>query len=535
MDSAPNQGKAVLDGPGAIALGTLLSVIAVVLFQRSFASRVADLDSFYHLGHTAAYLRGSVFDTSFPWAGYSVIGAWGADLWWGFHVILLPFAWTWELPGSIQVAGVVLTSSLLAGVLWLAVKHRWVWPWLWPLFFFLAVPNVLYRHLMVRPHVLSLLATLVLLSALTRGRWKTAGIATALLVWVHASIFWMPVLVTLAYGTAALLDRRLAPRDEQPLRAWAAQPLGAVLGGIVVGLLLRPHPLATVRLIGVQIFQLLGEQSNALPLSFGGELIPLPAAALGPSAWLLLVPWVVAMAVLGWSVVGASGRLQELSREDRLLLVTSGLLSLVFLAVALAVAGRALMEWSAFATILVAMTWSRIPRTRGPRSWATGMTGLVTLLAVPWIVQWHGLNVRLNAFPDDHLRQVAAWMEERSEVGDVVFHAHWDNFAALFAWNTRNHYLGGMDPIFQFAYDPDLYWKHAHLAGGTMTATTCGTFLCGPGAEIDTHTSMVEDFNARWVLVEPRRNPALFEYLMRDVRFDLSLRTPGEAVFEVLR
>jgi hypothetical protein len=519
----------------AVAVGAALTLAAVVFFQRALAGRVADLDSFYHLGHASAYVQGSLLDTSFPWARYSVIGAWGADLWWGFHLLLAPFAAFWDLPGSIPVVGVVLTSCLLAGVLHLAVKHAWVWPWMWPLFFLVAVPNVLYRLLMVRPHVLSLLAVLVLLSALTRGRLRMAGVFSALLVWIHAGIFWMPVLVLLAYGGATLLDRRFVAGDGTPLPKRLLRPSLAVGSGIAAGILLRPHPLSTIRLVDVQIVQLLRGQADAVPLSFGGELIPLPAAALGPSSWVLLLPWALAMTVLIWSTSARSSRLEELPRGDRLLLFTSGALSLLFLTVALTVAGRALVEWAAFATILVATAWSRIPRSRGVRTRATGMTGLVAMVALPWIAGWHAMNIRLNALPADHLRQAATWMAERSEEGDVVFHAHWDNFAPLFGWNRTNHYLGGMDPIFQHAYDPELYWKHAHLARGAMTATTCGAFPCPPGAEVDTHTALVADFGARWVLVEPRRNPALFEYLTRDRRFDLSLRTRSEAVFEVLR
>jgi hypothetical protein len=406
---------------------------------------------------------------------------------------------------------------------------------MWPVFFLVAIPNVLYRLLMVRPHVLSLLAALALCSALSRRDWRLAALASGLLTWVHASIFWVPFVVLGAFGVAALADRRWAVGTPEPIWPRAAAPLGAVAGGAAAGLLLRPHPLATVKLVYVQIFQLFGERAEGLPLSFGGELIPLPVQALGPSAWLVLVAWAIALLFVGAAAWRRDGRLRELSLEDRLLMVGSGILSLTFLGVTLVVAGRAIVEWSAFATIFIAMAWSRIPTSPGRRSWATGMTGLIALLALPWISQWHALNVRLNALPDDHLRQAANWIQERSSEGDVVFHAHWDNFAALYGWNRQNHYLGGMDPIFQLAFDENLYWKHAHLAGGSMAATTCGSFPCEPGTEEDTHTVMVEDFDARWVLVEPARNPALFEYLAADPGFDLSLRTRGEAVFQILR
>jgi len=64
----------------------------VVMVHLSLVPRVADLDSFYHIGHAAAYLDGSIFDTSLPWATQSVIADKGADLWWGFHMVLTPFA-----------------------------------------------------------------------------------------------------------------------------------------------------------------------------------------------------------------------------------------------------------------------------------------------------------------------------------------------------------------------------------------------------------------------------------------------------------
>jgi len=43
-----------------------------------------------------------------------------------------------------------------------------------------------------------------------------------------------------------------------------------------------------------------------------------------------------------------------------------------------------------------------------------------------------------------------------------------------------------------------------------------------------------DDFGARWVLVEPRRNPRLSLYLLNDPRYGLALETQREAVFEVL-
>ena len=51
-----------------------------------------DPDVFYHFRHAELY--GSIteiFRTDFPWVHYSVISKLSSDLWYGFHVLIIPF------------------------------------------------------------------------------------------------------------------------------------------------------------------------------------------------------------------------------------------------------------------------------------------------------------------------------------------------------------------------------------------------------------------------------------------------------------
>jgi hypothetical protein len=50
----------------------------------------------------------------------------------------------------------------------------------------------------------------------------------------------------------------------------------------------------------------------------------------------------------------------------------------------------------------------------------------------------------------------------------------------------------------------------------------------------DSYLVIRDHFGARWVLVEPRRNPRLSLFLLGDPRFELALETQREAVFAVL-
>ena len=64
--------------------------------------------------------------------------------------------------------------------------------------------------------------------------------------------------------------------------------------------------------------------------------------------------------------------------------------------------------------------------------------------------------------------------------------------------------------------------------------STCDAFPCASGVATDTHAVLRDHFAARWVVVEPNRNPRSSPYLVNDRRYELALETEHEAVFEVL-
>ena len=513
----------------APSLPGIVLVLAVLAAHVTLFPKIADLDGFYHLGHAAVYAEGSVFDTSFPWASQSVMADEDADLWWGFHVALLPFTALGDVEWGVRVAALVLTFFLLGTFHWILRRHGVPGAAWWTLALLVAVPNVLFRLVMLRPHMLSLAGALLLLSVLVRGRWWQAFAISAGIAWMHLSLAWVAPAIAMAYGLVRSVERAVG----EPVGKTSVPPLTALWAtvlGIVAGWLLRPHPIDTLELAGVQIVRLLAEKATEEPLTFSVELYPLSPADLVRTSWLYLVVWLGALTSAGIALV--RGRLDGASGE-RALVVTALIVSGAFLMLAMISARRAIEQWVAFGVLalpflrgIVAPYWSR----RAVR----GVAILLLATHIGWGSWRHALNVELVASPPDTMAGVADFLAENSAPGDVVFHAKWDNFGPLFARNRANLYLGGMDPIFQLAHDPRLYWEFFYLSADLTVEWTCDAFPCANGGATDTHEVLTDHFGARWVVVEPRRNPRFALYLLNDARYRLAQETPREAVFEVL-
>ena len=517
------------DGGRWRALGAVL--VVVVAGHLSLFPKIADLDGFYHIGHAKAYLEGSFFDTSLPWATQSVIGDRGADLWWGFHVLIAPFALFDDPAVGIRLAALALTTVLGLTVLTVLNRHEVPGAGWWTAGFLVAVPNLFLRYLMVRPHVLSLAAALLLVSVLVRGRWWHVALLSGLIAWLHLSLFWIAPGLVAAYA----LTRIPIVIGSEPDSVDRSVPIGAAMAaalvGALAGWLLRPHPLQTALLLDVQLVRLFAQKATEEPLLFATELMPLGPIELARTSWLFLALWVAALALtLRWLTVGIVARMGQ---ERATLHVSAALVSVAFLGLAVLSARRAMEQWAAFGFLLLPLAWSfLLPHAARTR----GRPILLALLGahLAWGAWRHSLNVELVAFPGDALAEPAAFLEEHSRPGDIVFHAHWDNFGPLLAHNRTNRYLGGMDPIFQFAHDPQRYWEFFWMSADINVAWTCDAFPCADGVATDSHTVIRDHFGARWVLVEPRRNPRLSLELLRDPRYALALETRREALFEVL-
>lgn len=534
----------------------IIGTIGAIALLHLSAPNIPDPDSLYHIRHAWLYRTVSLFNSDFPWTYYSVLRTSSSDLWYGFHLSLIPFTYFGNLIVGVKVAGIFLTSILFFVYFWAAKRHRLRAPFLWPVLFFFAVPNALFQLLMVRPHMLSLALAILLFSFFIKGKWWQIFLAGLGLAFFHSSFFWVGFLIVflvfiLRY-LAGILKKDESPVTVLPRNEFAKQMLRgspqaahaswkfdvfkalSLLGGTATGFFLRPNPFSAVKLLYTQVFQLLFEKSGNLPLLFARELSPLSFSTLSKTSALFLLLWASAIIFLFWTVYKQRRLLRKVFLDQWVVLGSSGLFSLIFFFLSLFVARRSYIWWVSFGGIFIGAFYSYVLVLKERwKETASVIMAIFLLMMASYTAYQNGISMARNAMPPERLKEAALWLKDNTKQGEIVFNTHWDNFSALFFWNQNNFYIGGMDPIFQYVYSPSLYWKFHYLSKDEMVEKTCGVYPCEPAFQEDTYAVLVRDFNAKYVLVEKKRNPVFYQFLGLSPKFEKKFENSKEAIFLV--
>ncbi len=482
--------------------------LAVILFAAvlHFGYSIRpEADQLYHFRHAEIYLENGIFNSDFPWLPYSVIGKYGADIWYGFHLLLVPFTFFEDPILGLRFAGIFITSLLLLIFYWalnrLGVEKKYIWPFLFLFSGFFS----LFHMTTVRPHVLSLAFNILVFSfAITGSVWGVLGASFAV-VFLHLSLFWSTLLILGALAVSKFISKK----------SFDFRIILFSIGGLVLGWLARPNPLGAAKLAYIQIVELMLIKSKGIPLNFGLELYPL-----GWQTLYLFLPFMILWALAIYVFLKQS--------KKGLILWSSFFLSAVFFLMTVFVAQRSFDFWAAFGIILIAFALAREKKTV---IWATAVV-LALFMAGQSLYQ-NDKFLKTTDWSPERFREAGEWLRNNSRPGDIVFNASWDYFPELFFWNSRNFYISGMDPIFQYAFDRKLYWEAYYLETGKTTGFTCPDIACDEKDLKNTYAVLKNDFKAHYLVLAKPEDEHLYKYLLGDARFLLKNETPRSAVFEL--
>ena len=503
------------------AILVFLSFLALAAILHFSSPNVPDPDSFYHIRHAWLYRTDGLLQTDFPWTQFSVIRTLSADLWYGFHILLIPFTFG-NLVLGIKIAGIFLTAIFLYSLYWILKRSGVLMAIFWPLLAIFSAPNILFRSLMMRPHLVSLSLSALLFYFLASGSSLGIFLMSFGISWFHLSLAWISPLLA---GTVAVVqwwnEKRIT---------WRGMIFVAL--GTVAGWLLRPNPIGALKLAYIQVAKLILDKQSGLPLLFGTELYPLDSVTLFSNFLLFLLLWLSA----SWIFIAWFKR-RYLELKDfkiKTLILASAVLAPLFFLLTMIVARRAHDFWILFGIIFIALVFSNFLRAKSLNN-----TKMVLGVVFIFLIFYSGIktagSLNTRAVKPELYREVSGWLKENSSTGDIVFNVRWSDFAMLFFNNQKNYYIGGMDPIFQYAYNPSLYWKFHYLSADDVTKKTCGADACTKEILEDTYEVLTRDFNARYVVLEKSRNSAVNYYLSSDPHYEKKFETERDVVYLIKR
>jgi hypothetical protein len=526
------------DQPQRLRLGALdiiraaayvLAALAVSVPLRLRTPGIPGLDSYYHFRHADLYVRYGLWMKEFPWLVYSTINKFSGDIGYGFHVFLTPFT---LLPD--EVLGMKLASAVEAAIVLVALylvlrRHRVRYAFAWPFYLLFLAPPITYTFIMTRPQTLTMGLMGLLLSFMVKGPAFGVLLSSFALAFFHLNAF---PLVLMVVAVTALAKGVVESRWE-----WGKWLAG--LAGIGVGWLLRPNPIGVAQLEYTQIVVHEAARHAQLPLLFGREWTPVAPAALSSFA-LPIVLWICATLYLFAATASPHFKVPA---NRRTFLWSAISLSALFFVLMVLITKRFTPFWATSAVMVTAAALSLLITPsddgeyrlsgRGARSAAAAvMAALLGMLA------WKGLapdaaHVSWVSPANRSVQTAAEALRGNGIAGEVVYNVDWGMFPGLFFSNTEDYYVSGLDPIFLYAYDPQLYWKSHHLATGRAVERTYSSQHRNESTAVDTYAFVQEDLRASYIILDRRRYAELDAYLQSDPRFSSVLGEQHVALYAV--
>ena len=482
----------------------IASAVSIVLHFS--VDKFPDPDVFYHFRHAELY--GSIteiFRTDFPWVHYSIISKLSSDLWYGFHVLIIPFTFVGDRILGMQLAGAFVTTVFLVSFYAACIRLKINLALFWPFFLLFSSAFLLHRLGMLRPQVLSLGLSSLLFALLATGSVWGVFLVTLASTFLHLNFFFVSFLVVGVFTLIKIFTEKLLPWRE----------CIALLGGVLAGWILRPNPMGAARILYTQLFQLTIEKIGGSPLDLAAEMSPLKLKA--NSNYMFFI--VLLLFSLFWMVWKFSRKGPALSGRDRTVLIALAALSTLFFLLSVFFARRAFDFCSGFGVLFIGLVFSHYFN----RNWPARLFLMCAFLGLAF----YGLNLRNQVlsvgWEPNRFESTAKWIADNSNPGEIVFNARWEYFPELFFWNTKNVYSNGMDPIFQYAYDPDLFRQGHDLVTGKLSSS----------GSPDSYQVLKEKFNARYVFLAKPFDDSLYFRLWADPRFSLRKENQYSVVFEV--
>lgn len=461
-----------------------------------------DNDNFYHLAHASIYAKNGIDYRPFPWAALSVISTFKSDLWWGFHVLLVPITHISDLDIRLLAAPAILVffHLLISGGAMMLLR---ITPW-FGFVTLLSTTAVISRMDTVRPQSLSAALLIWIFASLVSNQPFLAILGSVLLGFIHPTLSYMLLPMLVGYIWFA----------KEKHRWWTS--IGCLSAALAIALV-RPGWKDGLSLMKVQLFDLFLVRRSGEIKNFGVELdkVDFSYFLRGMSIPILLLGLASFFAL-------RSNKKSEFEPFKIALFFT-------FVAgfVCIFLTRRGVDQFSPFATLAALL----LIRATGGINWvatimfaAASTFGFLNFAEAKW-------KDRDNR-GDQRFRPAAQWLAKNTSKGTLVGTGVWSDFGPMLYYNTHNRYFGGMDPIFQYKKSIPDYWRMTIVAPGRDYGNTSPD---NPLRLVDEEPISVvfpRDLKARYLVVNTKWNLAVATELKRQPQAKVVFEDSFATVFE---
>ncbi len=413
----------------------LVLFISVASALQCYTAVPFDDDTAYHVAVGRLIAQHGILH-SFPWTEFSWLNDNYADKELLFHLLFVPLnRFNWVTASKI-IGAIATTLTLFSFYLVLRTEDVWN-PGLWAFLPLTASTLFLLRMAVVRPYVLVIGLTVIMLWAAAKQRHAILGIVALLFPWIYVAFWQLPAIVLFSAEAARLFSGR-------QLR-W--KPATTVTLGISVGVMLHPN---SVNLLGISWVNMM---EMFVKNTLGGHdrmIMGMELHAFSWSQWLAWMPATVVMGISG-SIVAWRDR-----RHDDTTLAFA-VATLIFAILTLR-SGKFADYFTPFSVVTMALAsrriqWHYLPQTLMILSIACSL--LFGVKASPWIVS------SLATRQDEVSPMLAKVMRSQIPVGAHIFTTEWDRTGRFMLELPDRYFLVALDPTFFSAKDPERYslWK----------------------------------------------------------------------------
>jgi len=490
-----------------VLLYTLVFVAAAAFFAAfQFQTRsLVGYDGYYHIKYSYI-LRTEGWRHNLPWLQCTIYRDYYRDHHLLFHLLLIPFTLGGtadSLRWGAKVAATLFPALMAVSFFALMRAARVPRAWLWMIALAGAGTAFLYRMTMPRPMAGALALLLLAGLLLVKRRYRALGALTAVGVWYYDG-YGMIVLLALMFFVAHWLV------EGRP--NW--RPLAWCLAGAAAGIVINPYFYRNIESYLFNFYR-----------SFSG----METRMGGGSEWRVMGAWKFVAsapgAALALLVVALAGRWCRRPRADTVAFIL--ITAVTFL---MACKARRYMEYyPPLAVVAAALTVRDLRRTEETHDDAdrsrTRRRVLVLSLAMAAMAALVVPRLSRDITRSQDYRTFAGaarHIAKHSKPGDLVFNGAYDDFPQLFFYNHKNHYVVGLDPIYLYRHDAELFdlWR-----------------AIGRGERLDVYDLLKNRFKARWVVMERGRFKRFVATTMKDRKagkIKSRYADPYAFVFEVM-